>query len=390
MTLIETFLLLILLISGTVIIYCYGIYPFILFCLAKCKRGVVPDFTLHSQSSVSIIVAAYNEEKHIAQKIENCLNLEYPKDRLEVIIASDGSTDKTVEISQNYASHGIKVFAFPLRRGKVNLLNDVIPKAKHEIIVLTDANTIFSPGAINKLIRHFTDPRIGAVCGALEFTKPDGSRTAELEGIYWKFETFLKRIEGSFGSLLGANGAIYAIRKSLFEPLPPDTIVEDFIIPMKILEKGYRVVYEPQAFATEEATKHIIQEKTRRIRIGAGDFQALIMLRRLLHPRFGFVSFAFWSHKVLRWFMPFFLFLAFVSNMVLVKFYPNTFYKALFITQCFFYFSAFIGYILSWGNIPIKVFNLCYYFVSMNLALFLGFLRFLTKSQSVTWERTER
>ncbi|MFH1282151.1 MAG: glycosyltransferase, partial [bacterium] len=209
----------------------------------------------------------------------------------------------------------------------------------------------------------------------------------EMEGLYWRYETFLKRAEGSRGSLLGANGGIYAIRKKLFEGVPGNTVIEDFVIPMRILEKGHSVLYEPEAIAYEETAKNIVKEMARRVRIGAGDFQSLFLTRRLLNPLRGFSAFAFFSHKVIRWFAPFFLMAALFSNAFLVG---DDLYTGLFIMQCGFYFLALLGRIFSFFNIHTKILGFFYYFVSMNIALLLGFFKFLTGTQSVMWERTDR
>ena len=372
--------------SAFLIIYSYIFYPLILWIAAKFYKqedAPVPSVL----PKVSIVIAAYNEEKVIKSRIENCLALDYPLGNLDIMIVSDGSDDKTNSIVQNFETRGVRLFGFKERRGKVNVLNETIPRSKHDIIVLSDANTMFARDAIKKLVRHFAHPKVGCVCGALQFINAEGSRTGDLEGFYWKYESMLKKMEGARGALLGANGAIFAIRKNLFEPCPPDTIVEDFVLPMRILQKGFRVMYDPWANATEESTKHIIQEKQRRVRIGAGDYQALCLLWPMLNPFRGFPAFAFWSHKVLRWLAPFFLIGAFLTNLILVHETP---YQIFFLLQCIFYGCAIIGQALSWSGIKIKFFNLCYYFVSMNLALLLGFIKFVTNTQKVTWKRTER
>ena len=374
-------------ISAGLVVYSYLVYPLIVGVLYLLKRKKDMPQKRMRWPAVSIIIAAYNEEELIRERIENCLSLDYPEGMLEIVIASDGSTDHTNKIVREYQDHGVRLLGFKTRRGKVNVLNDAIKHSLHPIVIMSDANTMFKADAAKKLVRHFQDPAVGCVCGALHFVNAKGSHSGELEGIYWRYENFLKKMEGAWGSLLGANGAIYAISKDLFEPCPPDTIVEDFVIPMRILERGFRVEYEPLAIAKEETTKHIIQEKERRIRIGAGDFQALGLLWRILNPLRGFPAFAFWSHKVLRWFAPFFLIAAFLSNLILVN-EPG--FAFLFLGQSTFYTAALIGQALSWSGIKNKFFNLCYYFVSMNLALLLGFVKFLTNSQKVTWARTER
>ena len=378
--------------SVLLILYTYLVYPALLFLLKRFTSPTKKEFSPFLPN-VSLIICAYNEEAVIEKKIINSLGLDYPPGQLEVIIASDGCSDRTLEIVRKYTDQGVTLFDYPQRQGKVNVLNATVPKANNEIIILSDANTYFNSDAVKNLVQHFADPQIGCVCGALRFVSAEGSHTGDLEGFYWKFETFLKKIEGGHGSLLGANGGIYALRKELFYSCPPDTIVEDFVIPMKILEKGYKVFYDPHAVALEETTKHIIQEKQRRIRIGAGDFQALFMLKSMLNPAKGFPAFAFWSHKVIRWLVPFLMITAFGTNLFLVGTVhaPSLpYFYIFFIGQCFFYVLAIAGQILSWSGIKIKVLNLCYYFVSMNLALLLGFFRFLAGKQRVTWERTER
>jgi len=306
---------------------------------------------------------------------------------MQIIIASDGSTDGTNQIVREFARQGVILLEFRERRGKINVLNEAVSKANGEIIVFSDANTMFASDAVKKLVRHFGQPSIGCVCGQLHFQCSEGSRTGELEGFYWKFETMLKKIEGSRGSLLGANGGIYALRKSLYEPCPSNTIVEDFVIPMKILQRGYRVIYDPEAKATEVVVTHIIQEMARRIRIGAGDFQALFMLLSMLNPLRGFSALAFFSHKVLRWFAPFLLILIFVTNMFLLQ---QDFYFYFFVIQLGFYLFALIGRFLTRIGRYVKLFSLSYYFVSMNIALLIGFFKYITASQKVAWERTER
>lgn len=374
-------------ISVFLIIYTYIIYPAFLFLLSRLKKPLQKETSPQIFPQVSIIIAALNEEKHIEARIENCLKLKYPKDKFNIIIASDGSTDGTVQIAQSFENDQVIVLDRKERQGKVNVLNDIVPNAEGEIIVFSDANTFFDDDALIKLVQPFSDPTIGSVCGRLKFTTAEGSNSGELEGFYWKFETFLKTIEGQFGSVLGANGAIFAIRKELFFQCPADTIIEDFVVPMKILEKGYHVVYEPHAIAREEAAKNMIQEKQRRIRIGAGDYQALTLLKGMLCPLRGFPALAFWSHKVIRWMVPFCMIIAFISNIFLMH---TNIYSIILGFQFSFYLCALIGQLLTWTGIRIKLFNLCYYFISMNMALFLGFISFIMRTHSVKWTRTER
>lgn len=368
------------------VVYSYVLYPILLVIFGK--FWIKERFRKSDElPGISIVIAAYNEEKVIKSRIENCLKGDYPRDKLEIIIASDGSDDKTCEIVREYSEQGIVLYDYKERRGKGNVLNETVPKAKNEIIVFSDANTMFAHDALVKIVRNFGDERVGCVCGGLHFVNPKDGKTGELEGFYWKYETIMKKIEGRHGFLLGCNGAIFAIRKELYQACEADTIIEDFVLPMRILQKGHAVIYDPEAVAIEESAAQIIQEKHRRIRIGAGDFQALFRLLPMLNPLRGLSAIAFLSHKVLRWVAPFFLILIFVLNLLLIK---EKLYLFIYALQCFFYFSALIGQLLSKLGISLRLFNLCYYFVSMNVALFLGFIRYVRGTQSAAWKRTER
>ena len=380
------------------VVYTYLLYPGLLFVLVAIRRPFqsrrMPPSTLLETGTAtcevlpgaSIIVIAYNEESVIEAKIKNCLELDYPRESLEIIIASDGSDDRTNEIVRRFSDKGVVLADYKIRRGKAEALNQTMPMAKNEIIVLSDANTFFRKDALKMLVRNFSDDRVGCVCGEIRFKNSKENKMGELEGFYWRYEVFLKRLEGRIGALLGANGGIYAIRKKLFEKIPANTIIDDFVIPMKILEKRYRALYEPEAIAYEETAKGIIQEMARRVRIGAGDFQSLMLTKNMLNPLRGFSALSFWSHKVLRWFAPFLLIGVLFFNAFLAG---EKFYLIIFISQVCFYTAAIIGRI-SPKAARIKVFGICYYFVSMNIALLLGFFKFLTGTQKVMWVRTER
>ena len=372
--------------SVFLVVYAYILYPLLLILLDRLNPVREPIFASR-MPGVSVVIAAYNEEKHIAARIENLLELGCPRENLEIIIASDGSDDKTNEIVRSYEAQGVKLFAHPERRGKVNALNEAVPRASHAIVVFSDATTLFEKDVLKNLTRNFQNEKVGCVCGLLRFVTAGGTRSGELEGVYWRFETMLKRLEGGRGALLGATGAIFAIRKELFIKLPSNTIIEDFVLPMKILERGYQVIFEPEAVALEETAKRIVHEKARRIRIGAGGFQALSLLGPMLNPARGFPALAFWSHKVIRWCVPFFMMTAGLTNLILIH---EPLYFILFLLQCLFYLMALVGQALSWTHIYLKTFSLCYYFVSMNVALFLGFMRFVTDTQKVAWDRAER
>lgn len=388
--------------SLIIMAYAYIAYPLLLFILASIvqmgrdlrfifwgaeRRREVDPVNL---PLISIVVAAYNEQDVIEERILNCLALNYPKGRMEIVIASDASTDRTNEIVSGYADQGVRLLSFTERGGKASVLNKTIPQVKGDIAIFSDANTMFDRDAAIKLARHFMDPKIGGVCGVLRL-KPFGKGTED-EGSYWQFENVLKFLENRIGATLGANGGIYAIRKNAFVPIPLDTVImDDFFIFLKVRENGFRTIFDPNAVAYENTAPDIKGEYKRRIRIGAANFHVIGMVRGFLNPLRGAVAFAFWSHKILRWCAPFFLVVLFFSNLMLIG--SQRLYFLLFIFQVVGYIMALIGYYVknyNSRNILYKIPRFAFYFVSMNIAMLHGFLRFLKKNQKAAWERTER
>ena len=367
-------------VSAGVIVYSYAIYPLLLALVPIRRREELSGPV--EWPAVSVLISVYNEEKHITQRIENLLALDYPPDKLEILIGSDGSTDRTNVLVRRFSDPRVHLREFGQRSGKPSVLNRLIPQTHGELLAFSDANALFAPDALQKLARHFRDPRIGGVCGRLLFH----GRTSETdEGPYWKLETYLKTRESALDSCLGANGAIYAIRKSYWPIIPDNTFVDDFVIGMRVREQGVRVVYDREAVATEELPQSVGHEMTRRIRIGAGDFQALFLCWRSLLPWRGFHSLAFWSHKVLRWLSPFFMAAALISNIALLR---RPLFAALLTLQLAFYALAVIGALR--GGRKIILFSAPHYFVTINLALLLGFFRFITGTQQAAWKRTAR
>jgi cellulose synthase/poly-beta-1,6-N-acetylglucosamine synthase-like glycosyltransferase len=367
-------------VSATAIVWSYGIYPLLL-AFVPCKREDQPHEPV-DWPSVSVLISVYNEEKHIVSRIENLLALDYPHDKLEILIGSDGSTDRTNELVRSFPDAHVKLNAFEQRGGKPSVLNRLVPQARSELLVFSDANAMFGSDALRKLARHFANPQIGGVCGRLVL-HGDGSETGE--GPYWKLETYLKTRESALDSCLGANGAIYAIRKSCWPRIPDNTFVDDFVIGMRVREAGHRLIYDTEAAATEELPRSVGHEMTRRIRIGAGDFQALCLCRSSLLPWRGFYSIAFWSHKVLRWFAPFLMIAALVSNVALVS---HPLFAVLLALQLTFYGLALFGAFIR--RRKIALFSAPYYFVTINMALLFGFFRFITGTQQAAWKRTAR
>lgn len=381
--------------AALLLVHTYFFYPLILLAMDGAEQALAHlrgrkalgrrDDTSAERPSVSLVVAAYNEASCIAQKLENSLALAYPADRFEVLIGSDGSTDGTDDLVRACADKRVRLSSAP-RAGKTTVLNRCIPVARGDIVVLSDANTMIEPDAVEKLVRHFDDPEVGAVCGKLRLYNP--TKQDYEESAYWSYESLIKLYEGKRGAVMGANGGLYAIRRTLFTQLPPSTIVDDFVIPLRILDQGYRVVYEAEAVAHEETTEDYDREFGRRARIAAGNFQSLGLVPGLLSPTAGFRAFAFWSHKLLRWTAPALMGLALLANLFLLG---SRFYQATLAAQALFYALAYLGKagVLKRGALK-RAASVAYYFVTMNLAIVVGFWRFLRNSQRAAWERTAR
>ena len=335
--------------------------------------------------TVSLVVAAYNEASCIQEKVRNSLALDYPADRFEVLIGSDGSSDGTDDLVRAAGDARVRLSA-AARAGKTTVLNRCIPMAQGDIVVLSDANTMIDADAVQKLVRHFEDPDVGVVCGKLRLFNP--TKQDYEESAYWNYESLIKLYEGRHGAVMGANGGLYAIRRRLFTQLHPGTIVDDFVIPMRILENGYKVVYEPEAVAHEETTEDYQKEFGRRARIAAGNFQALRMVPSLLLPTAGFPAFAFWSHKVLRWCAPALMALALAANFLLIR--DSVFYRLTLFTQLMFYALAYLGKEGVLRGTGRRIASIAYYFVTMNWAICVGFWRFLRNTQRAAWDRTAR
>jgi cellulose synthase/poly-beta-1,6-N-acetylglucosamine synthase-like glycosyltransferase len=363
----------------------YFLYPLWLLLLARVRPGRTGAPPRPADwPAVSLVVAAHDEAECIGEKLKNSLALDYPADRLEVLIGSDGSTDGTDAIVAGQLDPRIRLSAAP-RAGKTSVLNRCIPQARGEIVVLSDANTRIEPGALKALVRHFEDADVGVVCGRLQLYNP--TRAEYEESAYWKYESWLKALEGTQGAVVGANGGLYALRRDLFSRLPPSTIVDDFVIPLRLLDEGYDVLYEPAALAWEETTEDYGREFGRRARIAAGNFQSLGLVPGLLSPFRGFPAFAFWSHKVLRWFAPALMLVALAANLLLLG---QPFYRLTLAAQLGFYALAWLGSLSVGPSLLRRIAGVAYYFVTMNLAIVVGFWRFLRNSQAAAWERTAR
>ncbi len=368
--------------SLALLVYSYFIFPLILrmFVTPKAVRRTKPDIA----PSVDIIIAAYNEESCIKERIENALQQDYVGD-FQILVASDGSHDNTGAIIESFEDDRVQAFNFEVNRGKISVLNDLVGKSSADILVFTDANTDFNSDAVTILIESFND-NVGAVSGELILETEDGNQN--LDGLYWRYEQFLKKCESELGSLLGANGAIYALKRELYIPLPTDTIVDDFCIVMNVKKQGFDVLYNDQAIAKEEVAPSLEDEVGRRVRIGVGNYKAFFANLWALSPSQGLLSWCFWSHKVLRWFAPHFMLLALISNAMLLE---STLFRLTFIGQILFYAVAFHGQKrIHKGQKVRGIVAIVSFFVSMNVALGQGFIRFCKGQKSGGWKRTAR
>jgi cellulose synthase/poly-beta-1,6-N-acetylglucosamine synthase-like glycosyltransferase len=368
-------------------VYPYIIYPPLVWMLSRLfgKHGLAPNPDAASLPTTSLLIVAHNEETLIRERIENALATDYPVGKLKIVIASDGSTDRTVGIVEEYSDREVRCLAFPVRRGKAMALREASEHLSGDVVVLSDANSFFKPNALKSMTRWFVDPSVGVVCGRLNLT--DGELNKNCDGLYWKFETWLKQSESRLGALLGSNGAIYSIRRDFLPNLSTSAIVDVFELPLVAkMRTGCDLLFESEAIAAEETAPKIASEFKRRVRIGTGVFQSLERLYPLLNPLRGWIAFTFISHKLLRWIGPFLLVGMLASNALLLE---RPFYSATMWVQFSFYIMALIGFVLPVSALP-KVARLPTLFVAVNAALLVGFFRWLLGQGSAIWTPTQR
>ena len=364
------------------VVYSYLVYPVLLPVAARLFGRPVRTDESH-YPSIAVIVPVYNEEKIIRAKLENILALDYPAERREIWIGSDCSIDATHEIVNRFAGDRIHLWVAPRRGGKTEVLNHMVPLVKADVLVFTDANTMHRPESLRKMVRSFADEKVGGVAGRIKHQ----SKTVELEEmLYRSFESNQKIHEARLHSCISAFGGFYSIRAALFKPLRHNAYSnDDVLIPMNVIRQNYRIVFEPEAVSEEDMTESIAHEFTRRIRIGAGNFQAFFWLLDFLNPRYGWPWFCYVSHKALRWFSPLLLGTAFLCGIALEILLPSIGYAA-FSLGCA--AIAIIG--ASFLVVRLRVLRPVFYFLSMNTALALGFFRFCAGIRSAAWSRTER
>jgi cellulose synthase/poly-beta-1,6-N-acetylglucosamine synthase-like glycosyltransferase len=373
-------------ISFASLCFSYLGYPLLMLLAARyavAARPLAAD--LSDQPAVTVVIAAYNAEFHIAERIRNILASDYPHDRLTVLVASDGSSDATVDVVRSFQDHRIQAIQFPHRRGKALALVDAVRQASTEIVLFTDATSRFNRLSIRQLLRNFADPRVGLAAGKVSMIDESG---APAESLYWKSESMVRRSEAKLGIMLGATGALYAIRRALFvEPSRP-IINDDMVLPMLVqLRHGCRFVFDETARAYALSTGGLAGEFRRRCRIGAGAFQSLSVLRDLLRPRHAKQAFAFASHKLLRWICPFLLLTLLITNALLLS---SQGFQVFMWLQGAAYLLALIGLLAPQRSGILRVARVASSFLVMNLALATGFFRWLADPGNVIWNPTPR
>jgi len=363
------------------VFYTYVGYSLLIMLLARFSRDKLARHDIEPR--VSFLITAYNEERDLAQKLQNTLALDYPRDKLEILVASDGSTDKTDEIVRGFGPQGVRLVRVEGRVGKTETQNQAVRQATGDVIVFSDATTKYERMNLRKIVRNYADPTVGAVSGRYEYFNPTGASIGVGNILFWKYENFIKSSQTRIKTITGCCGCIYSVRRALYEPLPPD-IISDLVEPLKILEKGYRIVFEPDAIAHEETTEKTGEEFNMRIRVITRGMRGMLFMRKLFNPlRHGFVSFQLISHKLLRWLMPVFMVAALASNAFLLG---RPFYNLTFALQAAFYALAMLGWLAERFHVRSRILSVPLYFSTVNLASLISMYRIWKGHKAVTWE----
>jgi len=364
-----------------VVSYVYFGYPALLL-IVKRVTGGRPVSNGQTTPSVTLIISAFNEERVLAEKLRNSLALDYPADRMEILVVSDASDDRTDEIAESFSRENVRLLRMTERAGKTVGVNAAVQVANGEILVFSDANAIYRRNAVRALVRNFADASVGAVVGESTYARHSTS-AEESESLYWRYETAIKKLESALGSVVGGDGAIYAIRKQHYLPMKPEAL-SDFVNPCQIVRLGYRCVYEPDAVSVEEAAGSFQKEFARKVRIVNRAWRATMSMKSLMNPiRHGFYSLQLVSHKVLRWLVPLFLFAAVVANVMLIG--QHAVYAFLFGLQVLFYGAALAGMAMQHRVAMPKVLLLPYYFCLVNAASARGILQAYRGETYTTW-----
>jgi len=382
-----------------IVFYAYIGYGILLFIIIRMRRLLKLNRIYQGNHDylpeVTLLVAAYNEKDYVDAKIKNSQALNYPQSKLKLVWVTDGSNDGTPSMLANYPN--VVVHHLAARNGKIAAMNRAVKLVQSPIIVFSDANTMLGSESIRLIVDLFRDPKVGCVSGEKRIQQKNSEAAAGAgEGIYWKYESTLKKWDAEWYSVVGAAGELFAVRTELYQDVEPDTLLDDFIISLRIAMQGYTIQYNPEAYASETASANVKEELKRKIRISAGGIQSIVRLRKLLNVfKYGRLSFQYISHRVLRWSLaPLSLLVILIINLMLliseIKSGSLGLYTVLFAGQILFYFSAILGWILENRHIKVKLLFVPYYFFIMNYSVYAGFLRYVKKKQSVNWERAKR
>ena len=381
-----------------IVFYAYIGYGILLYVIIKIRRilGIakmqeqIPDY----EPEVTLFIAAYNEKDFVNEKIKNSRELDYPQNKLRMVWVTDGSDDGTPELLKQY--EGVEVHHLPQRSGKIGAMNRGMKLVNTPVVIFCDANTLLGKESIRRIVTLFSNPKVGCVSGEKRIIgkEKDGAAGAG-EGIYWKYESTLKKWDAELYSVVGAAGELFAIRTELYQEVEKDTLLDDFIISLRVAQNGFTIHYDPEAYAIETASANVKEELKRKIRISAGGIQSVVRLRSLLNIfKYGTLSFQYISHRVLRWTLAPLCLLFIIPAGLALAVNEGTldfgFYSILGWLQLLFYLSALLGWYLENKSIRVKLLFVPYYFFIMNLSVFLGFKRYLKGSQSVNWERAKR
>lgn len=378
-----------------IIFYNYFGYGMLLWVITRFKKLLYPKGTGGGLTGhfpeVTLVVAAYNEEVVIEEKIRNCFELEYPEGKLSFLFIVDGSTDNTAAIISRYPD--IQLLDGPERKGKTAALNRAMEFVHTPVTVFCDANAMLNSEAIRRVVSHYADPKTGGVAGEKKVMRVKGHGPAgESEGLYWKYESFLKKLDAAFYTVTGAAGELFSIRTELWSPIAGDVILDDLMISARVNLMGYRIGYEPRAYATELPSASLQDERKRKVRICAGGFQSMVRLKELFNVfRHPVLFFQFVSHRFLRWTLtPLGLPLLLIANTGLVFLTENIFYKITFAAQIFFYIMALAGKYLPHSGGKLNILKIFHYILFMNYTVYLGFFRFIGGGQTGVWEKAGR
>jgi len=381
-------------ISLFIIFYTYVGYGIVLYILVKIKRLFVKSALPADGSftpSLTLVVAAFNEESVIEDKIKNTLSLHYPEALFKIIFITDGSSDATASIIAKYSR--IELLHKDVRAGKIAAVHRAMQFVETEIVVFTDANTFLNKDALLKIAKHYADPKVGAVSGEKRVQIEDASDATAGEGFYWKYESKLKKWDYELYSVVGAAGELFSVRTKLYEAVEPDTLLDDFMISMKIAMKGYKIAYDPDAYAVEASSENLKEEYKRKVRIAAGGIQSTIRTSKLFNPFFmPLLGFQYVSHRVLRWTItPFLMIFVFFLNLYFSLQTNMLLYQVIMLAQVFFYLLSVLGWLLETWQVRIKILFIPYYFCFMNYCMLAGIYRYLfTQKASVLWDKAKR